>query len=517
MIQIALFFSLHAALASLPPTTSKFEGDLNRVVTFHYEFPGFIGTRNGTTTTLDVNSTVKSIAKSSISSQSFYVAKDVGSDLNDCSIFKPCATIQAGINAANLVSAYFKQTIVRVSAPSGGTGYNENITLSQQGVNLVCDSFQQNGRMCLVTGTLTVNLSGTTGGTNFNANLNESYMTGFNINVGGASNVITFSGTAFQRFTMINSFIDATGTGSAVVVSNTGVSATSVKSTLTMFDTVLKSSDAANPTLSLLSGRFWVYGTNNVIQNAAANDSVIQSGASSSFICNFCEVTGQINVTNNTATATIANSTISSGTQSCIDTPATPGSGNITIATVGFTSSNANTISGSGVLVIAQINPCLSSSCAISSTITKATFNSLQTGQIRPSHALIGGSPASAANAVLVVDNGHTKYTQTTAPTAVVNANAGSGATCTVANATDLSGEVTITTGTVGVVAGNYCQINFNRSFNVAPICTLTPASSTLSSSTYVIRALTNINIGFAVAGVLSSTYVMNYSCIETQ
>lgn len=113
--------------------------------------------------------------------------------------------------------------------------------------------------------------------------------------------------------------------------------------------------------------------------------------------------------------------------------------------------------------------------------------------------------------------NTHLKSTQTIPPTVAVQAGAGTGATCTIANATDRAGEVTITTGTLGLSTGSYCQVSFNKAYVVAPICTLTPASSTISTSVYVTRATGNINLNFAVAGGITSTYVINYQCEETQ
>lgn len=130
--------------------------------------------------------------------------------------------------------------------------------------------------------------------------------------------------------------------------------------------------------------------------------------------------------------------------------------------------------------------------------------------------ALINGA-SSATNAPLVFKNGHIKSTQTTAPTALVNANAGTGGSCSVANGTDTAGQITIVTGTVGVSTGDYCDLTFNKTYNVAPICVLTPASSTLSTSTYVTSSTSVASVNFAVAGGISSTYIMNYNCIETQ
>lgn len=113
--------------------------------------------------------------------------------------------------------------------------------------------------------------------------------------------------------------------------------------------------------------------------------------------------------------------------------------------------------------------------------------------------------------------NSHLQSSQTTAPTAVVNANAGTGATCTVSNATDMAGKITIVTGTLGVSAGSYCDVTFNAAYVTAPICTLTPASATLSTSVYVTSTTTTLSPSFAVAGGISSTYVLNYNCVETQ
>lgn len=113
--------------------------------------------------------------------------------------------------------------------------------------------------------------------------------------------------------------------------------------------------------------------------------------------------------------------------------------------------------------------------------------------------------------------NSHLKSTQTTVPTAAATANAGTGASCSVANATDMAGQITITTGTVGISIGSYCTITFNSTYAVAPICLLTPASSTISTSVYVTSSVSTMDIGFSVAGGISTTYLMNYHCFETQ
>lgn len=113
--------------------------------------------------------------------------------------------------------------------------------------------------------------------------------------------------------------------------------------------------------------------------------------------------------------------------------------------------------------------------------------------------------------------NSHLKSTQTSAPTALVSANAGTGSSCSVSNATDIGGQVSITTGTVGISTGSYCTITFSVPYGVAPICMLTPAGSSLSTSVYVTSTINALTLNFAVAGGISTTYIENYYCFETQ
>ncbi len=113
--------------------------------------------------------------------------------------------------------------------------------------------------------------------------------------------------------------------------------------------------------------------------------------------------------------------------------------------------------------------------------------------------------------------NSHFKSIQTTPPVATVNGNAGTGSSCTVADATDNAGQITITTGTVGVSTGDYCDLAFNAAYGVAPICVFTPANSTISTSVYATSTTSTLSFNFAIAGGISSTYVMNYHCMETQ
>lgn len=112
--------------------------------------------------------------------------------------------------------------------------------------------------------------------------------------------------------------------------------------------------------------------------------------------------------------------------------------------------------------------------------------------------------------------NSHLKSTQTSPPTATVQANAGTGATCSIsAGATDIKGQINVTTGTIGISTGSYCQLGFVVAYGAAPICALTPAGSTLSTSAYVTSSTTTMDVNFAVAGGITSSYLVNYHCIE--
>lgn len=152
----------------------------------------------------------------------------------------------------------------------------------------------------------------------------------------------------------------------------------------------------------------------------------------------------------------------------------------------------------------------------VSTIVKRDGSGAFSAGAVSETSALIGGA-SSASGSVLIFKNGHLKSTQTTAPTAAPNSSAGTGATCTVANATDSAGQITLVTGTVGLSTGAYCTVTFNGNYGVAPICVFTPASSTLSTSVYATSSVSTAVVNFAIAGGISSTYLINYFCLETQ
>lgn len=332
---------------------------------------------------------VQLTAKNNTSAQYFKVSQSNGLDTNDCSILAPCKTIQAGINAANAVAAYYRQAIVLVEPSVGGTGYTEDITLSQQGVNLQCEQGFQASRACLLGGTITANLTGTSGGIYFIAAINDTYMDGFTVVKNTASPVLTFSGTQYQRLTLTNSYIQNPGSGNAISMTNSNAS-----SKLIIYDGNVQNNSAVNPTVNMTGGNLWVYGSNSTFENNAANAvAITQSGGF--FICNICNIGGQYNLTSNTATAQISNSFINSGTLSPIQLPATPNTGYVVVGNNLYTSSNTNTIAGAGVLIPSSGNFCGGTGCAIQNTVTVSYLSRLPEGVIKPSGLQVSGLTAS--------------------------------------------------------------------------------------------------------------------------
>lgn len=123
---------------------------------------------------------------------------------------------------------------------------------------------------------------------------------------------------------------------------------------------------------------------------------------------------------------------------------------------------------------------------------------------------------------VQLVNGTHLRSSQTTSPTFVVNANAGTGATCVGARATDMSGEMTLVTTAVSPAAGAQCAITFATAYTTVPVCTFSAANAAaaanlVTSQLYITASTTVATINFGVADVTGSTYVLNYNCIETK
>jgi hypothetical protein len=458
----------------------------------------------------------QSAAASGLPAQEFYVAKDTGNDANSCTLTAPCRTIQRGINVANAVGAYFKQAIVHVAPSSGGSGsgYAENITFSQQGVNVVCDGSYTNARSCFISGSVTVNMTGTAGGANFQASSNEASLVGFVVSASSTTNAITFSGTTYQKLYSINNFFDQNGTVAAAVVSNSGVTG-STPSALLSWDTNYSNSNATNPAVDVSAGRFWMYGTIGTVANGNASGPSFSQSGSSSVILNLAQVTGQYNLTSNTATATFNLTSIASGSNPCIVTPSSPSTGYASLNYFACNSTATNSITGSGIVVNAPGNVRLNTSGDIITTVTQTNFPGLPQGK-----TLIGNKATSATNVLLSVMDGHVKVSQTTAPTATVNANAGTSSTCTLTNGRDSSGIINLTEGSASWASGTQCVVTFNLAYSVAPNCVLWPhnaaaASHLVTQQVFSTTTTTTLVLAFGAADSAATASQWSYKCEE--
>lgn len=457
---------------------------------------------------------VKTLADTSSTAKILYVSKDVGNDSNDGSLLKPFLTIQAGINAAEAISAFYNQVIVRVTPGSTGNGYNENITFSQQGVILEAAPVTRRSDSCIIKGNITVNLTGTSGGANFVAASNIVYIKGF-ILTASSGTTLAFSGSTFQRLFLSDCYFDNTSTSSAIVLTNTGTSG-GTKSTISAFECDINNSSASNPTIKVSAGRFFSYSAHSDIANAnSSGQSLLVDGASAagpSVIINGGEFTGQVSVTDNTATVFLSLVTINSGSAAAIVTPSSPSTGFISLGNVGLTTTNTTSISGSGVVALGGVYK-LSTGGDIASTVTQVPFNTFPQGA-----TLIGATATQTTNTLLTIKNGHRKSQQTTAPTTTLQAGAGSTATRSLTNGTDEAGHISITVNGSGIAAGAQVDINFNKAYNVAPIVTLTPTNGNGTGvGAYGTSTTAKLTVNFNAAGTAGQTYTFDYRAIETQ
>lgn len=447
-----------------------------------------------------------------------YVSQDTGNDANAGTLYKPLLTIQAGINKAELIAAYYNQVIVMVTPSSTNNGYNENLTMSQQGVTLQAFSNRFRSDSVVIKGTITINLTGTSGGGNFVAASNIVYIKGFVITT-ASGNTITFSGTTFQRLFMSDVYVDNTGTGSGLVTTNTGTNS-GTKSTVTIHDCDINNSNATSPTILCSAGRIFMAGTEYDIQNGnASGPSLTVDGASatgSTVTVAEAHFTGQIIVSDNLANVSINLCSISSGTLPGLVTPSSANTGLITLASTGFTTTNTNTVTGSGVLVFLGNTIKLSTGGDVISTVTQATVNSFPQGAI-----MLGAGSTQNTNTLLTVKNGHITSQQTTAPTSALQAGAGTTATKTLTRCTDTAGNISITPNGASIAAGAQLIVTFNKAHATAPVVVLTASNAAAGQTTlgvghYATSSTTTFTINFANAGTAATAYTYTYQVIET-
>ncbi len=126
------------------------------------------------------------------------------------------------------------------------------------------------------------------------------------------------------------------------------------------------------------------------------------------------------------------------------------------------------------------------------------------------------GINGNAGTAMGITGVDHIKLNGDGAATAVVNANAGVAATCTIAHTGDMSGIVTLTpNGTPAT--GAQCAITFHDAYAVAPICFFQPTET--NSIGVAIPGATSttakVDMVVNVALVALTSYVWNYFCTE--
>lgn len=126
------------------------------------------------------------------------------------------------------------------------------------------------------------------------------------------------------------------------------------------------------------------------------------------------------------------------------------------------------------------------------------------------------------ADVVGLSNAGHETSTQVGTTTATVDAHAGTGATCVVAHATDVAGEITLVTTAIGPAAGSECAVGFASAYGTAPICVIWPANAAAILNAvvvgfYVTASTSALTINAANSDVTGGTYKLNYRCTETQ
>jgi hypothetical protein len=119
---------------------------------------------------------------------------------------------------------------------------------------------------------------------------------------------------------------------------------------------------------------------------------------------------------------------------------------------------------------------------------------------------------AATINGILTI-NGHVVTGNTSGTTtSTVNANAGTGSTCTVSG-NDTGGHITIVTGSSSLAAGVQCTINFASSYSANPNPVISSANSTSTATIqpYVTSATGGFSISFIAPDSGGNTYVFNY------
>lgn len=117
------------------------------------------------------------------------------------------------------------------------------------------------------------------------------------------------------------------------------------------------------------------------------------------------------------------------------------------------------------------------------------------------------------------INDGHLRSTQATPPSPAAQSGAGTGASSSVSNATDIAGKLELVLGSAAFATGAQVVITFNAAYVTAPTVVLTPRNATAGlniGDVYVTSTTADFTVNFATAALLTSTYDWFYHVIET-
>lgn len=120
----------------------------------------------------------------------------------------------------------------------------------------------------------------------------------------------------------------------------------------------------------------------------------------------------------------------------------------------------------------------------------------------------------------LALENTRLRSTQTMPPSVAVHRNSGAGAAGNVSSATDLKGQLTLTTGSGGWVAGEQVRVNFSAPYDSDPVVLLVPQNANASQAQKDRQVSVSSRKGyfavvFDIADTSSKTYRWNYLAVE--
>ncbi len=239
-------------------------------------------------------------------------------------------------------------------------------------------------------------------------------------------------------------------------------------------------------------------------------------GNFNSMLGNYALYNANSNQASNTAVGTYASYSTTASTNTSVGDSAlyTNASGKYNVA-LGYA---ANVSSGS-----------LTNTTVVGARAYASTSNELLLGDISGTNGATAntnvgiGTQTPATDAALAVKKGHLESQgQLSAGNVFADAGAGSLATATInSNATDVSGSITLTTGSSGLSSGQEATVFFATSYTYTPVVTITPGNAAAAAAintngAYVSAGTASFTINFNSTPAASTPYIFNYFIIET-